>query len=97
MRWWEAVRQMPHAKDWTPGDWEYAYSTAGQHAKTVEQGVGFVELRQREYQMGMTLAGRNAMRIRYVVPSEATVREQAGEVGPAAGNVIPVTFGELYS
>lgn len=95
-RWWEAIRQMPHAKDWTPGDWEYAYVTASLHAKTVERGVGFTELRQREYRMGTTLDARNAMRIRYVVPSTATQREQAGEVEPAPANVIPVDFGEMY-
>ncbi len=95
-RWWEAIRQMPHAKDWTPGDWEYAFTTARLHAKTVERGIGHTELRQREKTMGTNQDARNALRIRYVVPSTATVREQAGEVA-AKDNVVQVSFGELYS
>jgi len=96
LAWWEDIRQMPHAKDWTPGDWQFAFATAAQHAKTAEKGLGFTELRQREFKMGTTLDARNSMRIRYVVPSEATKRESAGEVEPVSENVIAVDFGEMY-
>lgn len=97
-RWWERIRTMPHAKRWTPTDWEFAFTTAEQHAKTQEKGVGYTELRQREFKMGTTLDARNSMRIRYVEPSTATKREQAGEVEPpAAAPVVRLDdFRELY-
>lgn len=94
-RWWESVRTMPHCKRWTASDWEFAFTTAEQHAKTQERGVGYTELRQREFKMGTTLDARNAMRIRYVALSVATVREETGEVKPEA-NVIAVDFGDMY-
>lgn len=95
-RWWATVKSMPLCKRWTPSDWEFAFMTAELHARIVEGGRGLTELRQREFRMGMTLDARNGMRIRYVAPSEATAREDAGEVEPANGNVIPVDFGDMY-
>lgn len=96
-RWWETIRRMPHAKEWTPGDWEFAFETAELHARLAERSGGsFTELRQRERLMGTTWDARNSMRIRYVKPSEATKREDAGEVEPAASNVIPFDPAAMY-
>lgn len=68
--WWRAVSQMPHAKDWTATDWQFAMDTAEVHARTMEawKGYGGTELRQREQQMGTTFEARRKLRIRYVKP-----------------------------
>lgn len=95
IRWWGKIRSMPHCKRWTPGDWEYAFGTALVHAKTVEKGLGFAELRARERLMGTTWDARNAMRIKYVAPSEATRRDGGGEK-PAASNVIQFDPAAMY-
>ncbi len=95
IRWWGKVRTMPHAKDWTPTDWEFAFAAAEIHARIVEGGKGWTELRQRERLLGMYADARAAMRIRYVAPSTASKLE--AEAGPAiAANVIPVDFAQMY-
>lgn len=82
-RWWEKIRQMPHAKSWAPTDWEFAFTTAEGHARFTEGKGSLTELRARERRMGTTADARRDMRIRYVAPSAATKREDAGEVAPA--------------
>lgn len=69
-RWWEAVRTMPHAKLWTPTDWEFAFATAETHARFTEgwKGANGAELRGREKLLGNTMDARRDMRIRYVDP-----------------------------
>lgn len=99
-RWWEKIRQMPHAKRWTPTDWEFAFLTAEGHARYVEGKGSLVEIRARERRMGTTEEARRDMRIRYVAPSAATKREEAGEVAAPAVAVASVTrmddFRDMY-
>jgi len=83
LRWWEAIRTMPHAKVWTATDWEFAFLTAEGHARYTEGGGSMTEIRARERRMGTTVDARKDMRIRYVAPSEATKREEV-EVAPTA-------------
>lgn len=74
LRWWEAVRRMPHAALWSPTDWETAYAAAETHARFAEGWRGCAsgsELRQREKQLGMTHDARRDLRIRYVPPKPA--------------------------
>lgn len=100
LRWWETIRVMPHAKDWTPTDWESAFATAEIHARLQEgtrYGGTFTELRARERKMGVTADDRRDQRIRYVKPSEATKREE--EAGPVvAGATVTKLddFRDLY-
>lgn len=71
LRWWEAVRTMPHAKLWTESEWETARGAAEAHARFVEGWKGCAsgaELRQREKALGMTRDSRRDLRIRYVEP-----------------------------
>lgn len=97
VRWWEKIRRMPHAKVWTPTDWEWAFMTAEAHARITEGRSGaFTELRQRERRMGTTAEARKDLRIRYVAPSEASKREDAGEVEPVKSNVIPFDPAKMY-
>ena len=74
LRWWEAVRTMPHAKLWNRSEWEAARAAAETHARFVEGWKGCAtgaELRQREKQLGMTHDARRDLRIRYVAPPDA--------------------------
>ena len=89
-RWWETIRTMPHAKAWTPTDWEFAFSTAEGHARYSEGKGSLTELRARERRMGTTMEARKDLRIRYVAPSEATKREEV-EAAPTAAGVASVT------
>jgi hypothetical protein len=91
-RWWEKIRRMPHTKDWADTDWEWAFATAELHARIAEGRGSFVELRQRERRMGTTAEARRDMRMRYVKPSAASEREDAGEVAAVA----PVTQIDAY-
>jgi len=71
VRWWDAVRTMPHAATWTPADWQTAFAAAEAHARFVEGWKGCAsgaELRQREKQLGMTRDARRDLRILYVPP-----------------------------
>lgn len=78
IRWWGKIRTMPHAKLWSPTDWEYAFTTAKLHARIVEGKGSFVELRAREKAMMTTLEARENNRIRYVSAAKIAEREQAG-------------------
>ncbi len=95
-RWWEQIRTMPHAKAWTPTDWEFAFLTAEGHARYTEGKGSLVEIRARERRMGTTAEARKDLRIRYVEPSIATRKEEAGEVEPVASNVIPFDPAAMY-
>jgi hypothetical protein len=80
LRWWEAVRTMPHAATWTDTDWQIAYAAAEAHARFCEGWKGCSsgsELRQREKLLGMSRDARRDLRIRYVEPKRK----------PAAGDV----------
>lgn len=79
--WWRAISTMPHAKDWTPGDWQFAMDTAEVHARTMEawKGYGGTELRQREAILGSYAEARRKLRIRYVKPK--TQNETAAPAG----------------
>lgn len=70
LRWWEAVRTMPHCKLWGAADWEVAFTAAEIHARTMEGWKGYTgpNLLQREKLMGMYADARRDLRIRYVEP-----------------------------
>lgn len=72
--WWEAIRQMPHAKLWTATDWGYAFDVAETHARFAEgwKGCNGAELRMREKLLGNTMDSRRDLRIRYVAPRDET-------------------------
>ncbi len=92
-RWWESIRRMPHTKDWADTDWEFAFTTAELHVRAVVEGkMGMTELRARERRMGTTAEARRDMRMRYVKPSVASEREDAGETTVVA----PVTQIDAY-
>lgn len=69
-RWWDAVRSLPHAVDWTDGDWSFAIDTARIHAGLMlgEHRLA-AELRTRERVIGTTGDFRRDLRIRYVEPA----------------------------
>lgn len=101
IRWWAKIRTMPHAKRWTPTDWEFAFTTAEGHARFMEGKGSLTEIRARERRMGTTWEALRDMRIRYVAPSEATKREEeAAEQARPAAPVASVTrmdeFREMY-
>jgi hypothetical protein len=75
--WWAAVSSMPHAADWTASDWAFALATAevAQSAYLSLATAAFAELRQREKILGATADARQALRIRYVRASLASVAE----------------------
>jgi hypothetical protein len=74
MRWWAVVSKLPHAINWTDGDWEFAVASAWVHAAFVKnQGSPSYasELRQREKLLGLTSDARRDLRIKYVEASAA--------------------------
>jgi hypothetical protein len=90
LRWWEAVRTMPHGKLWTRAEWETARGAAETHARFVEGWRGCAsgaELRQREKMLGMTRDARRDLRIRYVKAADPNA--------PLPANVTRGNFGEL--
>jgi len=105
--WWDMVRQMPHCKNWTPTDWQYAVETALlKHYFWTDAAAGEVkttaatEIRRREDNMGTTEEARRKLRIRYVdVPDDDVEDEDpvTAEVQPEvvhqrrAGGARPVT------
>jgi hypothetical protein len=80
--WYRAISRMPHAREFSEGDWQQVFITAEVHARTYEgwKGYGGTELRQREAQLGTTMASRLNLRIRYVDPP-------APDAGPTPDNV----------
>lgn len=97
VRWWNAIRRMPHARLWTPADWERAFGTAELVARFHEgESARATEIRLRESEMGVTIEDRRKLRIRYVKPSTASEREQEAGRDPRAGNVVQVDFGSMY-
>ncbi len=72
LRWWEAVRRMPHAALWDDDDWAFALDTARVAARWHQTASipAAAELRNREKLLGMTWAFRRDLRIRYV-PAQA--------------------------
>lgn len=80
LRWWEAVRTMPHAALWSATDWQFAFLTAEVHARFIEGWKGYTgaELRQRERFMGVYYDARRDLRIRYVEPKPKTEETPAG-------------------
>jgi hypothetical protein len=85
-RWYRTVSRMPHAKDWTPGDWEYVWQTAEAHARFMEgwKGHNGAELRMRQKPLGLTSDDRRDLRIRYVPKGTLAARRKA-ERGAATG------------
>lgn len=67
---WDVWRAMPHAKLWSPADWDYALDCIEVAAKFHEScAVGMAtELRNREKLLGTTMDFRRDLRIRYVEP-----------------------------
>lgn len=90
LRWWEAVRAMPHCALWSPTDWEFAFAVAEAHARFVEGWKGCAtgaELRIKEKALGTTADARRDLRIRYVKPRDPDE--------PLPANVVQGNFGEL--
>lgn len=73
---WDAWRTMPHAKDWTDSDWEFAFDSieiaaammSGLHKDPPTAYAS--ELRNREKVMGTTADYRRDIRVRYVDPPD---------------------------
>jgi hypothetical protein len=90
LRWWEAIRRMPHCVDWSPADWEFAFAVAEAHARFVEGWKGCAtgaELRIKEKALGTTHDARRDLRIRYAPAPDPDA--------PLPANVTRVDFGEL--
>lgn len=85
--WWDTVTLLPHCILWTPGDWNFALTTAIV-ADAAYTGVAsaWAELRRREDQMGVTAEARRKLRIRYV-PAAATKPAAKPRGKAAASNV----------
>lgn len=66
-RWWETVSSMPHCVLWADSDWEFALET-GLLVDNLNGGKISLaaEVRQRSNMLGLTLAARRDLRIRYV-------------------------------
>lgn len=92
VRWWEAIRRMPHAARWSETEWEAAYAVAESHARFVEGWKGCTtgsELRIKEKALGTTADALRDLRIRYVDPPKPAT-------GPLPDNVRPINvFQEL--
>jgi hypothetical protein len=73
--WWEAIRQMPHAKLWSSADWQFAFDVAEIHARFTQGWKGYngAELRMREKLLGNTMDARRDLRIRYIPKPEENV------------------------
>lgn len=72
-RWYRTISSMPHAKLWTPADWEFVFSAAETHARFAEAWRGCAtgaELRAKEKLLGVTADARRDLRIRYVKPKD---------------------------
>jgi hypothetical protein len=84
--WWETVTALPHCKLWTPGDWNFALTTAIV-ADNAYTGVAsaWSELRRRENDMGVTAEARRKLRIRYVPASaNKAAKKPAGKAAASA-------------
>jgi hypothetical protein len=80
---WDAWRSMPHAKLWSPAEWQFALDSlelAADFHKTGEPKYG-TELRNREKVLGTTLDFRRDIRIRYVDP------QAEGDVAAGVANI----------
>lgn len=69
VRWWEAIRVMPHAVLWTETDWIFAEDTAVLKERFYTgdlSDTAHAEMRRREDQMGTTVEARRKIRIRYI-------------------------------
>lgn len=81
--WYRAISTMPHAKLWTPAEWEFVFDSAEIHARTMEAWRGYTgaEIRAREKLLGTLADYRRDLRIRYVEPkSKADERETSADV-----------------
>jgi hypothetical protein len=83
-RMWEAWASMPHAKLWSPSDWEFALVTIELAALVYEGEPKYAtELRNRERILGTTMDFRRDLRIRYVEPKKADVAAGGCSAGVA--------------
>lgn len=93
LRWWEAIRVMPHAVLWTETDWIFAEDTALLKEKFYNgelTDTAASEMRRREDQMGTTVEARRKIRIRYVAPkvkAVTTTPETATTPTPGVTNI----------
>lgn len=89
--WWDTVTTLPHCKLWTPGDWNYALTTAIV-ADNAYTGVAsaWAELRRRENDMGVTAEARRKLRIRYIPASANKAAPKTTRKTATAGNVTSI-------
>lgn len=80
VKWWNMLREMPHASLWSESDWQFAEETALVHKGFVIAGDKPSELRIRERLLGVTLEARNSLMIRYVEPDQAPALTAVAEV-----------------
>lgn len=82
-RWYRTISAMPHAKLWTPADWEFVFSVAETHARFAEAWKGCAtgaELRAKEKMLGLTHDQRRDLRIRYVQPATTNDNDLPADV-----------------
>lgn len=88
LSWWQHVSTMPHCVLWRAEDWQLAlelaymkdnFFKAGEDAKT----SAATEIRRREDLLGIGLAARQRLRIRYVKAVQQVAASTPAEQGPA--------------
>lgn len=93
VRWWETIREMPHAALWTPSDWLFAEDTAtlkDRFYKGELSDTATTEMRRREDQMGTTVEARRKNRLRYVEPRAEAGASPAPAAATGTDNVTPI-------
>lgn len=90
-RWYGVVASLPHAKDWTAGDW-IAVDELAILKQKIFQGVAtggeMTESRRREDNLGLTTEARQKIRVRYT-PAAAAPAPDAPEAPTPEGEGLP--------
>ncbi len=102
--WWKTTSALPHAVDWRPEDWQKVYELLFEKeryytAKTPKEQTTaqLTEIRRREDALGIGIAARTALRIRYkqkVEPGASGAGPDGAravlDTSPPSGGVIPL-------